>query len=403
MSSSDSKRSRKSKGSRKDESRSDQSSSPSASINEVGDSEKSKPKASLDALPRPKAATRNWDDLPGIRKKPSLAPPTPPPSQAPAPPTVHELFDISTDDAEYERDKARQRAVARESLRPHPPRPSHTPDPPRLPTPLSWTATTDPTTTSTDAADAVEEAAEDLLEPAPDSLPEIPTIVSAEPLASVIPTGSVLVTTGERKAERRFGTARIVAVAAVALVGIGALLLTGRAPDESSSNHAAFPLAPAADQTLAKPTLPPAPPKSIHDLDLGVPLTGPSASAALSSAPTAVDPASIPPVAPSGVLPTRPKEREATEVQPFNSDAATAALGQAASNALSCRKEGDPTGSATVIVRYAPSGRVTSATVEAGPFTGTPTGGCVAMTFRKAWIPPFTGDFVTVKKTVILK
>jgi hypothetical protein len=360
------------------------------------------PRPSLDALPRPPASSRNWDDLPGIRKKPSLAPPTPPLSEAPPAPTVHELFDVSTDDAEYERDKARQRALARESLRPHPPRPSQTPDPPRLPTPLSWTAAKDPAARSA-VNEAVEEAADDLLEPAPDSLPVIPTLMSAEPLASVIPTGSVVVTTGERKAERRFSTTRIVAVTAVGLVGVGALLLTGRSPDESTSNQASFPLAPPNDVPLPKAAPPLDPPKSVHDLELGLPLAEPSASAVSSSASAAVDPASIPPVAPSGVLPIRPREPVQTEVQPFNSEAATAALNQAAASSLACRKEGDPAGAATVIVRYAPSGRVTSATVEAGPFAGTLTGGCVAMIFRKAWIPPFTGDFVTVKKTVALK
>jgi hypothetical protein len=55
------------------------------------------------------------------------------------------------------------------------------------------------------------------------------------------------------------------------------------------------------------------------------------------------------------------------------------------------------------MVRYAPSGRVTSATVEAGPFAGTVTGGCIATTFRKALIPAFSGDYMTVKRTVSFK
>ena len=35
--------------------------------------------------------------------------------------------------------------------------------------------------------------------------------------------------------------------------------------------------------------------------------------------------------------------------------------------------------------------------------TGTVTGGCIATMFRKALVPPFSGDYVTVKKTVTLK
>jgi hypothetical protein len=54
-------------------------------------------------------------------------------------------------------------------------------------------------------------------------------------------------------------------------------------------------------------------------------------------------------------------------------------------------------------VRFAPSGRATSAVVESGPFAGTVTGGCIATTFRKARVPPFTGDYVTVKKTITLR
>jgi hypothetical protein len=78
-------------------------------------------------------------------------------------------------------------------------------------------------------------------------------------------------------------------------------------------------------------------------------------------------------------------------------------LSAASQAAWSCRKEGDPPGSAVVIVRYAPSGRVTSATIEPGPFAGTLTGGCVATIFRKALVPPFSGDYMTVKKTVTFK
>ncbi len=42
---------------------------------------------------------------------------------------------------------------------------------------------------------------------------------------------------------------------------------------------------------------------------------------------------------------------------------------------------------------------MTSATVQGGPFAGTPTGGCVAGLFRRAKVPPFSGNPVTVSKS----
>ena len=57
---------------------------------------------------------------------------------------------------------------------------------------------------------------------------------------------------------------------------------------------------------------------------------------------------------------------------------------------------------ATVVVTFAPSGRVTSANVNGPPFAGTRTGGCIASTMRRARVPAFSGDHVTVSKTVTI-
>lgn len=88
---------------------------------------------------------------------------------------------------------------------------------------------------------------------------------------------------------------------------------------------------------------------------------------------------------------------------PFDRAAASTALGRAASEASACRRDGDPSGMAAVTITYSPSGRVTTATVAGPPFSGTATGGCIAATFRKAVIPPFSGELVTVKKTVTIQ
>jgi hypothetical protein len=77
-------------------------------------------------------------------------------------------------------------------------------------------------------------------------------------------------------------------------------------------------------------------------------------------------------------------------------------MSAAASKAMGCKGEG-PSGTASVSVTFAPSGRVTSAKVDGGPFSGTPTGGCIATAFRGVTVPPFDGSPVTVRKTVSIR
>jgi hypothetical protein len=86
----------------------------------------------------------------------------------------------------------------------------------------------------------------------------------------------------------------------------------------------------------------------------------------------------------------------------FDKSAAVAALSAAGARASACRKPGDPAGHAQVIVTFAPSGRVTTATVNGFPFAGTTTGSCIASTMRQAKVPAFSGSFVTVSKTVVV-
>ncbi len=108
-------------------------------------------------------------------------------------------------------------------------------------------------------------------------------------------------------------------------------------------------------------------------------------------APATTKPASTKPPKPTG------------PVGPFDRSAAAASLASAASQASSCKKSGDPSGTASVTVTFAPSGRVTSANISGPPFAGTATGGCIASTLRRATIPPFEGDRITVSKTVVIR
>jgi hypothetical protein len=376
----------------------------------MSESERSKkgkrPKRSLDALPRP-PVSRNFDDLPGIRKRPSLAPQAPPPSHAPPAPNTHDLFDVDSAEAEHRREAVARRAAERASARPHPPKRNLTPEPPeatlaslpRLSTPLSWEAMTPapPGRNAAGLADVVdEEISDEFLEPAADSVPlTLPAIASSEPLASVIPTEALVHSMPPAEPKRRAPVAAL-AVAAVAVAGIGWFVAR---PSESASPATA---AAAEAKELAAPSPVPEANPALRvplpplELDIGVPEAAPPPSAE----PAKLDPAAVPPVAPSGVLPALPPKEEAP---PFDSQAATAALSEAAATASSCRKDGDPAGNATVIVRYAPSGRATSAVVESGPFAGTVSGGCIATTFRKTRVPPFSGDYVSVKKTISLR
>ena len=87
----------------------------------------------------------------------------------------------------------------------------------------------------------------------------------------------------------------------------------------------------------------------------------------------------------------------------FDRAAARNALASAAAQASSCRKEGDPSGTANLTIIFAPSGRVTSAQIQGPPFSGTATGGCIASTMRRASVPAFSGDHVTVSKTIVVQ
>jgi predicted Zn finger-like uncharacterized protein len=101
--------------------------------------------------------------------------------------------------------------------------------------------------------------------------------------------------------------------------------------------------------------------------------------------------------------PAAEAEPPAEPAGPFDRAAASAALNASAAQASSCRKDGDPSGVASVVITFAPSGRVTSANISGPPFAGTPTGGCIASTLRKAKIPAFDGERVTVSKTVVIQ
>jgi hypothetical protein len=153
--------------------------------------------------------------------------------------------------------------------------------------------------------------------------------------------------------------------------------------------------APAA--TSAAPTTPAALPKAGGTVARATSETPSKSTGDASQASGAAKPGTTAPAPGAPVAPEAPK----TEPEgPFNAEAARTALASSVAQASACRKPGDPSGVAVVTITFSPSGRVTSATIGGPPFAGTPTGGCIAATLRRARVPPFTGDMVTVKKTV---
>jgi hypothetical protein len=137
-----------------------------------------------------------------------------------------------------------------------------------------------------------------------------------------------------------------------------------------------------------------------------LPLTSePASETASASATTSEDHPKIPPVGASSTPVGAQRLQEsgrAPEGTPFDTQAASAALSTAFQRATVCRGPSDPSGTVTALLTFAPSGRVTTATVS-GTFAGTPIGGCIASALRSARVPPFAGEHVTVKRTVELR
>jgi hypothetical protein len=190
---------------------------------------------------------------------------------------------------------------------------------------------------------------------------------------------------------------------------VAALLATGlasarlgrsKAPEQAA---AARMVAPAVTPAAAKPAVLAAPPIQPAVEPAPLPVTiSPRAPADRAPAPvpepadevaTSGEEATPEPATPE---PAMPEQAE------FSKDAAMVALQHATADAQSCRQPGDPTGLARVIITFAPSGRVTAATVTGRLYAGTKTGGCIASRFRGASVPAFSGSHVTVAKNVAI-
>ena len=94
----------------------------------------------------------------------------------------------------------------------------------------------------------------------------------------------------------------------------------------------------------------------------------------------------------------------AKRAQPaFNAKAAKAAIDGIAPRLKACKDAGDPSGPASVMVTFAPAGRVSNASVTTSGFAGTRTESCIVQRLRDLRIPEFTGAAVTVKRSVSVR
>jgi hypothetical protein len=195
-------------------------------------------------------------------------------------------------------------------------------------------------------------------------------------------------------------------------IGAGALILLllgllvfggGKDKDESAASDAK----PAESQQAAKVEPPKPEPEAKPDAKKEEPAAAPSAATSATPEEKKPDEAKADAskaAAHSGSTSTATKKEEPaaagpSTAPPFSKASAISALGSAAASAGGCKKPGGPTGTGKVQVTFAPSGRVTSATVMGAPFAGTAVGGCVAGAFRRAKVPAFSGNPVTVSKS----
>jgi hypothetical protein len=85
----------------------------------------------------------------------------------------------------------------------------------------------------------------------------------------------------------------------------------------------------------------------------------------------------------------------------FSRAAAVETLNRAIDAAQECRVAGGPIGASHARITFAPTGEVTDVELEP-PYAGTDVGDCLEKKFRRAAVPDFEGDAVTVGKTFTL-
>lgn len=94
-------------------------------------------------------------------------------------------------------------------------------------------------------------------------------------------------------------------------------------------------------------------------------------------------------------------ESSASPTTTFDKEAASSALTQI--DLAKCKTTNTARGEGHITVRFAPTGTATDASVDKGPWVGSPVAKCIASQFKKAKIPPFKGEVVQVGKSFRLE
>ena len=84
-------------------------------------------------------------------------------------------------------------------------------------------------------------------------------------------------------------------------------------------------------------------------------------------------------------------------VADFDRQAAATAIGEISLS--KCKAPNAATGDGHVTITFAPAGVAQSAVIDKGPWVGTPVAKCMQKEFKKAKVPAFKGDAVTVGKS----
>jgi hypothetical protein len=90
-------------------------------------------------------------------------------------------------------------------------------------------------------------------------------------------------------------------------------------------------------------------------------------------------------------------EAPAAAASEFDKQAAVTAITEV--SLQKCRATNAEKGEGHVTITFGPGGTAQNAQVDKGPWIGTPVAKCMAKEFKKAKVPAFKGDAVTVGKT----
>jgi hypothetical protein len=153
-----------------------------------------------------------------------------------------------------------------------------------------------------------------------------------------------------------------------------------------------------APQKAPEPVAAPPPPEPAAP----APAEAPQAAAPAGTAPAAAEPTPAAP-ADTAKAPEPTAQAAPSGGGSFDRVAALKAIAKNADKASRCRMRGEEAGTAQLLVKFEPSGRVQSARFLEGPYFGTHTGKCIIDRVSETTIAPFTGEAQSVTADVAVR